>query len=129
MRKMIGAFIATILVEIAIFIVVGKVLGVFNTLMLIIVTSIIGVIIAKKQGMQSIRNLQNSLSEGNPPGTAIIDTFLIFVGGILLVAPGFLTDFLGITLIIPLTRKLYKPAIYYWLRSKLKKGQVFIIHK
>lgn len=129
MRKVIGAIIASILIEIAIFIVVGKMLGVFNTLLLIILTSVIGVIVAKKQGLQSVRNLQNSLSEGTPPGVAIIDTFLIFVGGVLLVTPGFLTDLLGLTLIVPLTRKLYKPAIYYWLRSKLKNGQVLIIRK
>ncbi len=129
LRKIIGAFIAAILVEIAIFIVVGKVMGVFTTLLLIILTSVIGVIIAKKQGMQSVRNLQNSISEGNPPGVAIIDTFLIFVGGVLLVTPGFLTDLVGFTLIIPFTRKLYKPAIFYWLRKKLKNGQVFIVHR
>ncbi len=129
MRKIIGVFIAAILVEIALFIVVGKVLGVFNTLLFIILTSVIGILIAKKQGIQSVRNLQNSLSEGNPPGVAIIDTFLIFIGGVLLVAPGFLTDLLGFTLIIPFTRKLYKPAIYYWLKKKLKNGQVFIIHR
>ena len=129
MRKVLGVFIAAILVEIAMFIVVGKALGVFNTLLLIILTSVIGVIVAKKQGIQSVRNLQNSVSEGNPPGVAIIDTFLIFVGGVLLVTPGFLTDFIGFSLIIPFTRKLYKPAIYYWLRKKLKSGQAFIIHR
>ncbi|QCR33243.1 FxsA family protein [Lysinibacillus sp. SGAir0095] len=129
MRKVLGVFIAAILVEIAMFIVVGKALGVFNTLLLIILTSVIGVIVAKKQGIQSVRNLQNSVSEGNPPGVAIIDTFLIFVGGVLLVTPGFLTDLIGFSLIIPFTRKLYKPVIYYWLRKKLKNGQAFIIHR
>lgn len=129
MRKLIGALIAAILVEIAVFITVGKMLGVFTTLLLIILTSVIGVLVAKKQGVESVRNLQTSLAEGNPPGVAIIDTFLIFVGGVLLVTPGFLTDFLGFSLIFPFTRKLFKPAIYYWLRNKLKNGQMFIIHK
>lgn len=129
MRKVIGAFIGAILVEIAIFILVGNRLGVFNTLLLIILTSTIGTIIAKKQGVQSVRNLQKSVSEGTPPGEAIIDTFLIFAGGVLLVTPGFLTDLIGLSLIIPFTRKLYKPVIYYWLRKKLKNGQVFIIHR
>lgn len=129
MRKIIGALIAAILVEIAVFITVGKMLGVLTTLSLIILTSVIGVLVAKKQGVESVRNLQTSLAEGNPPGVAIIDTFLIFVGGVLLVTPGFLTDLLGFSLILPFTRKLFKPAIYYWLRNKLKNGQMFIIHK
>jgi len=118
-----------ILAEIAMFIIVGKVVGVFNTLLFIILTSVIGVIIAKKQGVQSVRNMQNSVSEGTPPGVAIIETFLIFAGGVLLVIPGFITDLVGFSLIIPFTRKLYKPAIYYWIRKKMKNGQVFIIHK
>ncbi|HWK24220.1 MAG TPA: FxsA family protein [Ureibacillus sp.] len=129
MRKIVGPFIVAILVEIAIFIVVGKVLGVFNTLLLIILTSVIGVIVTKKQGIQSVRNIQKSLSEGNPPGVALIDMFLIFIGGVLLITPGFITDIIGFTLIMPLTRKLYKPAIYYWLRKKMKNGQVFIINR
>lgn len=129
MRKIIGVFIAAILVEIAIFIVVGKVLGVFNTLLFIIVTSLIGVLVVKKQGIQSVHNLQNSLSEKKPPGLAIIEMFLIFVGGVLLVIPGFLSDLVGLSLIIPLTRKLYMPVIFYWLRKKLKNGQAFIIHR
>lgn len=129
MRKVIGAFIAAVLVEIAVFILVGKELGVFNTLLFIIVTSVVGVLVAKKQGIQSVRNLQNSLSEKKPPGVAIIDTFLVFAGGVLLVIPGFLTDFVGFTLIIPFTRNLYKPAIFYWLRKKLKNGQAIIIHR
>lgn len=129
MRKIIGTFIFTILVEIAIFILVGKVIGVFNTLLFIIVTSLIGVLVLKKQGIQSVRNLQSCIAEGTPPGMALIHTFLIFVGGVLLVTPGFLTDLVGFTLILPFTRKLYLPAIFYWLRKKLKNGQVFIIHR
>ncbi|KGR76785.1 FxsA family protein [Ureibacillus sinduriensis] len=129
MRKIIGALIAAILVEIAVFIVVGKLLGVLPTLLLIMLTSVIGALVAKKQGIESVRRLQTNLAEGNAPGVAIIDTFLIFAGGVLLVAPGFLTDLLGVSLILPYTRKLFKPAIYYWLRNKMKNGQMFIIHK
>lgn len=129
MRKILGFIIAIGLLEIAIFILVGKGIGVFNTLLLIILTSIIGIAVAKKQGLQSVQNIQNSLSVGEPPGNAMIDTFLIFIGGILLVLPGFLTDLLGFLLVIPLTRKWFKPAIYFWLRKRMKNGQVFIIRR
>jgi UPF0716 protein FxsA len=83
LRKVISVLIATILVEIAIFIIVGKAIGVLITLLLIILTSVIGILVAKKQGIQSVAQMKNSLSEGMPPGVAIIDTFLIFVGGVL----------------------------------------------
>lgn len=129
MRKIFGLIIAMGLMEIAIFILVGKGIGVFNTLLLIILTSIIGITVAKKQGLQSVQNIRNSVSVGEPPGEAMIHTFLIFVGGILLVLPGFLTDLLGFLFVIPFTRKWFKPAIYLWLRKRMKNGQVFIIRR
>ncbi len=124
-----GGFIAIVLIEIAIFILVGKLIGVLSTLLLILLTSVIGISIAKKQGIQSVQNVQNSIKEGMPPGVAMIDTFMIFIGGILLALPGFLTDLLGFAFIFSFTRKMFKPMIYFWLRKKLKNGQVFIIHR
>ena len=129
MRKILGFIIAIGLLEIAIFILVGKGIGVFNTLLLIILTSIIGITVAKKQGLQSVQNIQNSLSVGEPPGHAMIDTFLIFIGGILLVLPGFLTDLLGFLLVIPFRRTWFKPASYLWVRKRMRNGQVFIIRR
>ena len=114
------------LIEIAIFILVGKAIGIFNTLLLIILTSIVGIIVAKKQGIESIHNMQASFSNGTPPGPAMIDTFLIFVGGLFLAIPGFLTDIVGFMMVVPFSRKLFKPAIYNWLRNKFKNGQVYI---
>lgn len=129
MKKFMGGFIAIVLIEIAIFILVGKLIGVLSTLLLILLTSVIGISIAKKQGIQSVQNVQNSIKEGMPPGVAMIDTFMIFIGGILLALPGFLTDLLGFAFIFSFTRKMFKPMIYFWLRKKLKNGQVFIIHR
>lgn len=115
--------------EIAFFIFIGNKIGILNTLMFIILISMLGVIIAKKLGLESIRNIQKSIAAGYPPGDAMVDTFLIFIGGVLLFLPGFITDIFGLTLFIPITRKLYKQPIYHWLRKKLKKGNVVIIHK
>lgn len=123
------SFIGMILIEIAIFIVVGKLIGVFNTLLLIILTSIIGVVVAKKQGMYSIQNMQTNINRGEAPGPAMVDTFLIFIGGVLLVLPGFLTDVIGLSMLFSFSRKLYKPFIYKWLRKKMESGNVFIINK
>ncbi|SOC36567.1 FxsA family protein [Ureibacillus acetophenoni] len=129
MRKILFTLIAFILVEIALFILVGNLIGVFNTLLLIILTSIIGIAVSKKLGMKSVQNLQHSINQGEPPGPLMVDTFLIFVGGILLALPGFLTDVIGFTLIFSFTRKLYKPSIYKWLRKKMESGNVYIINR
>ncbi len=119
---------AIVLIEIAIFILIGNWIGIFNTLLFIILTSIIGITIAKKLGMHSIRNVQNSINRGEAPGPAMVDTFMIFIGSILLALPGFLTDFIGFTFVLSFTRKIYKPFIYQWLRKKIENGQ-FIIMK
>ncbi|MGE7666095.1 FxsA family protein [Ureibacillus composti] len=129
MRKIIVSLVAVILAEIATFIIVGNWLGVINTLLLILLTSIVGIYVAKKQGVQSFQNMNQSMANGNPPGVAMIDTFLIFIGGVLLLFPGFLTDLLGFSLLFPITRKWYKPAIYNWIRNRMKNDQVIIINK
>ncbi|HWL25312.1 MAG TPA: FxsA family protein [Ureibacillus sp.] len=129
MKKLKISLIAVVLIEIALFIVVGRILGVFNTLLLVILTSIIGITVAKKQGMKSVQNIQTSMSIGEAPGPAMVDTFMIFVGGILLAAPGFLTDLIGFTFVFSFSRKLYKPFIYKWLRKKMENGPIIIINK
>ncbi len=123
LKKLKISVIAIVLIEIALLILVGNFIGVFNTLLLIVLTSIIGIAVAKKQGMYSIQNMQNSMSRGEAPGPAMVDTFMIFVGGILLALPGFLTDLIGFTFIFSFTRKLYKPFIYKWFRKKMENGQ------
>lgn len=129
MKKIFGAFVALILIEIATFILIGNSIGIFNTLLLIVLTSGVGILVAKKQGLQSVQNIRGSIEQGEAPGIAMIDTLMIFIGGILLCIPGFITDILGFLLLFSLTRKLFKPAIFYWLRKKMKSGQIFIINK
>lgn len=119
MKKLFFGIVIIMLMEIAFFIFIGNKIGILNTLLLVLFMSLIGVTITKKLGFESIKNIQKSISYGEPPGNAMIDAFLIFVGGILLLFPGFLTDIIGLTMFIPLTRKLYKVPIYNWLRKKL----------
>ena len=59
----------------------------------------------------------------------MIETFMMFVGGVLFVVPGFITDIIGLLLVTGITRNLFKPVIFYWLRKKMKNGQVVIVQK
>lgn len=115
--------------EIATLIIVGKAIGVFYTLLLIIMTSFIGVLIVKKRGTKSFQAVQKSIAQGQPPGVAMVETFLTFIGGVLLIMPGFITDILGLFFVFGVTRNLFKPIIFYWLRKKMKQGQVVILQK
>lgn len=129
MRKIFSSIVIMTLVEIAFFIFIGNKIGILNTLMLIILMSVLGVVITKKLGFESIRNIQNSIKDGIPPGHAMIDALLIFIGGILLLLPGFISDIIGLTMFFPITRKIYKPPIYKWLRKKMNQGNIIIIQK
>ncbi|MGE7980890.1 FxsA family protein [Solibacillus sp. NPDC093137] len=129
MKKILFGLLALVFAEIAVFIVIGNAIGVFYTLLLIIFTSIAGLLIAKKRGTKSIQDIQKSMQQGQPPGVSVIETFMIFVGGILLAVPGFITDILGLLFVSGITRNLFKPVIFYFLRKKMKRGQVVILQK
>lgn len=129
MKKILFGLLALVFAEIAVFIVIGNAIGVFYTLLLIIFTSIAGLLIAKKRGTKSIQDIQKSMQQGQPPAVPVIETFMIFVGGILLALPGFITDILGLLFVSGITRNLFKPVIFYFLRKKMKRGQVVILQK
>lgn len=129
MKKILFGLLALVFAEIAVFIVIGNAIGVFYTLLLIIFTSIAGLLIAKKRGTKSIQDIQKSMQQGQPPAVPVIETFMIFVGGVLLAVPGFITDILGILFVSGITRNLFKPVIFYYLRQKMKRGQVVILQK
>ncbi|MBM7664630.1 UPF0716 protein FxsA [Solibacillus kalamii] len=129
MKKILFGILALVFAEIAVFIVIGNAIGVFYTLLLIIFTSIAGLLIAKKRGTKSIQDIQKSMQQGQPPAVPVIETFMIFVGGVLLAVPGFITDILGILFVSGITRNLFKPVIFYYLRKKMKRGQVVILQK
>lgn len=129
MRKLLLAGITLTFLEIALFIIVGRAIGVLGTLFFIFLTSVLGIYIIQKKGAKSVQNVRNSIQNGQAPGAAMIDTMMVFIGGVLLIIPGFLTDLLGILMLFSLTRKLFKPAIYMWMRRKMKNSQMIIIQR
>jgi UPF0716 protein FxsA len=129
LRKIFFISILFVLFEIAMFIIVGNWLGVLSTLLLIILASLVGVVITKKQGLKSLQNLRDSIYRGEPPGHAMVDAFLIFLGGVLFILPGFISDIIAFTMVLPWTRQLYKPMIVEWIRRKMENNQVIIIQR
>lgn len=112
MRKVFLGFIVYALAELALLIVIGQNIGVFNTLLLIVATSIIGIYVVKNKGMNSVQNVKNTIARGEAPGPALIDTVLTFSGGVLLALPGFLTDLIGLLLLMPFSRKMFQPIFF-----------------
>ena len=129
MKNFFLVFVAIVFAEIATFIVVGKWLGVFLTLLFIVLTGVLGVYLIKKRGTKSFQMIQKSIAQGQAPGVAIIETFMMFVGAVLLIIPDFLTDIIGLMMFTSFTRNLFKPVIFMWLRRKMKSNQMIIVQR
>lgn len=113
--------------ELALLLYSGKALGVFPTFSLILLTGIGGVFLAKRQGMRALYDLRNRMNNMEVPGKALIDSVCIFAGGLLLLIPGFVTDFIGLLLLFKGPRNLLYPFIVKWLYNKMKSGNIRIM--
>jgi UPF0716 protein FxsA len=101
-------FIVIPLVEIAVLIRVGARIGILPTLGLMVLMSIIGGLLARYQGLKTWQRIQQDLAAGRIPDDALLDSFIIFVGGMLMLTPGFVTDLIGLWLLLPGSRQLVK---------------------
>ena len=100
------AFIVVPLAELAVLIAVGDVIGLWPTLLLLLVVSVAGAWLAKREGMAAWRRFQLALAEARVPTVEVADGAMILLAGALLLTPGFLTDVAGVLLLLPPTRAL-----------------------
>ncbi len=104
-------FLVVPLAELAVIIQVGQWIGVLDTLVLLVLISVVGAWLAKREGIGVWRRIQRQLQLGRMPGNELIDGFLILFAGALLLTPGFLTDVLAILLLLPPTRATARRAL------------------
>jgi UPF0716 protein FxsA len=113
------AFIVVPLVEIFVLIQVGQVIGAWPTILLLIVDSIVGGWLVKHEGRRAWAALNTALQSGRMPARELADGALILVGGTLMLTPGFVTDGVGMVLILPLTRPLVRKFLTRYLSRRL----------
>ena len=106
MKSLILLIIIIPLVEIFIMIKVGHVVGAFNTILLIAFTAFAGIYYAKLEGLSTLKAGLNQLVKNEIPAYELMSGAAIAIGALLLIFPGFLTDLIGLILIVPYTRKL-----------------------
>jgi UPF0716 protein FxsA len=97
-------FIGVPFAEIYVLLQVGQAVGVLNTLVLLVLISVVGAWLAKREGLGVFRRMQRSIDARRVPGTELVDAFLILLAGALMLTPGFLTDILAILLLLPPVR-------------------------
>ena len=99
--------VAVPIIEIALFVEVGGAIGLWPTLLIVVLTALAGTILLRSQGIATLNSLQQSVSTGQNPMQPIAHGALILVAGVLLLTPGFFTDFFGLSLMIPAVRSFF----------------------
>ena len=111
------AFILTPLVEIAVFIQVGGLIGLWPTLAIVVMTAIIGTWLLRWQGLATLARAQDSLAQQRFPVREVFDGLCLIFAGALLLTPGFVTDFVGFMLFVPWVRDWLRGLVWRYLRS------------
>lgn len=107
LRRLVPLFILLLpLAEIAGFILVGRRIGLFPTLALVLLSAVAGIVLMRVQGFGVLARLRRSGQEGHAPGKELLDAAMILIAGILLLIPGFLSDIVGLALFLPPVRAL-----------------------
>lgn len=114
-------FVAVPIVEIYVIIQVGEAIGVFWTIALLAVDSVLGSVLMRSQGRAAWRRFNAAIARGRPPAREALDGVLVVLGGALLLAPGFVTDALGVVLLLPPTRAVVRRLV---VRSLLRRGRL-----
>ncbi len=122
--KLFLAFTLIPVAELYLIIKLGGFLGAFNTVAIIILTGFAGAILARMQGLQTMRRVRQSLEKGLVPAEEMVDALLIFVAGIVLLTPGFITDTAGILLLFPPTRYHVKRFLRIKFDQWVKDGSI-----
>lgn len=93
------------IIEIAVLIQVGGILGLLPTLLIIVLTAILGTFMLRQQGLATLDRARNRLASGQLPAEQLMEGVLLLIGGVLLLTPGFVTDAFGFFCLIPPTRQ------------------------
>ncbi len=112
--------------EIYVILQVGHVLGPLPTIGLIILTGIAGAYLARTQGFDIVRRLQQEMTQGRLPAESLLDAALVLAGGLLLLTPGFCTDLAGFSFLVPVTRNWIKDVVRRWMKRMIEQGHISV---
>ncbi|WP_157957907.1 FxsA family protein [Aliidiomarina celeris] len=109
-------FVVMPVIEIAVLIQVGSVLGALNTIALLILTAVVGASLVRSQGLRALQNAQLKMSQGVLPGRELASGLMIFIAGIMFITPGFVTDLFALLLLLPPVQAI----LGVWLLKRLQ---------
>ena len=121
-------FVIITLLEIYIIVSVGESIGGFSTVLLVVITALIGSTLLKQQGWSIIAKAQNAIANGQTPAFEMLEGVVILISGVLLLTPGFITDSVGLLGLIPFSRAYFIDNLLKKNAQKIftKKGSFFV---
>ena len=111
MRILFLCFIVMPIIEMVVLIEVGSVIGVFNTILLVLLTAVIGATLLRQQGLKTLLQANQKMREGQMPVSEMGEGLMLAVAGALLLTPGFVTDTIGFLLLTPGIRQLMLKSV------------------
>jgi len=125
LSKLLPLLILVPLIELALLIYVGIVIGALYTILVVLITGLIGIVILRKQGVAILRKTRSNLEQGILPAEGIVDGALVLLAGVLLITPGMIMDVLGFVLLIPQVRRFINNQLRVAARRKFERGEVY----
>jgi UPF0716 protein FxsA len=107
------------MVELSLLIKIGSIIGTMNTIMIVILTAVIGAYMVRMEGIGVWFRIQKSLMEGIFPAEELIDGIMILIAGAVLLTPGLVTDILGFLMVFPLTRGFIKNILKKYFENRI----------
>lgn len=111
-------FLVVPFVELYVILQVGHAIGALNTIAVLILVSMLGAWLVKREGISVVRRAQERIAQGAVPGREVIDGVLILLAGALLITPGFLSDVVGVLLLLPPVRAALRATVTRRLRRR-----------
>ena len=122
LTSLLAAFILMPIIELAVLLKLHEVVGLVNTLAIVIVTGFVGAFLARAQGIMVLAQIRRDLAEGRMPAPRLMDGVMILIAGVLLITPGLITDTAGFLLLIPAVRAIIRARLRQKLEEKLRGG-------
>ncbi|RXA16956.1 membrane protein FxsA [Methanosarcina sp. MSH10X1] len=121
--KLFSIFLIIPIIELYLLIKIGGMIGALNTVLIILITATLGAYLAKSQGFRVLREIQEATSRGYMPGNELLHGLFVLVGSFALLTPGFLSDIIGLSMLVPQIREIYVGIAKGVIRKKIQNGQ------
>ena len=122
--RLVLLFVLTPLVELAILVYLGTIIGALYTILIVVATGVLGAVLARHQGLTVLSRIRSNIERGILPSNELFHGALILVGGLLLLTPGIITDILGLMVLVPQTRRIIGRWLLSVIRRRIQNGEI-----